>query len=151
MDKYIYDWHKVSDFLPKEDLTKDKIGTGKSREVLVVLVDEDTGKKLRRVAYYDYHKSVWKQKMILKDLPFDSHVKVTHWQEIDGLPMGDFERPADRQKVKWKRDSEYEGVYIESEDLFTIGFDNEADFIFASFVESWKPLNENKVEIHHEK
>jgi hypothetical protein len=52
-------------------------------------------------------------------------------------------RPKDKQKVSFTgEDGEsYEGMFIDSEDMFFIGFEDSGDFLYASQVESWKPLD----------
>ena len=57
----------------------------------------------------------------------------------------------DGQKVTFKptennnaNNLEFDGVYIKSEDMFFIGFENEGDFYFSNRVAFWKQYNENK-------
>ena len=52
-------------------------------------------------------------------------------------------RPKDNQRVSFTDDNgeKHEGIYIEDEDMFFIGFDDTGDFIFASQIDSWTPLD----------
>lgn len=52
-------------------------------------------------------------------------------------------RPQDNQKVLFtdEEGNEHEGLYIEDEDMFFIGFDDTGDFLYAMQVQSWKPLD----------
>jgi len=52
-------------------------------------------------------------------------------------------RPKDNQKVSFTDgDGEtFEGIFIADEDMFFIGFEETGDFLYASQIESWKPLD----------
>ena len=60
----------------------------------------------------------------------------------------DVNKPADGQKVAFKPvlgdfdidDITYEGVYIEKEDMFFIGFGEDGDFLFSFQVSFWKSI-----------
>jgi hypothetical protein len=60
-------------------------------------------------------------------------------------------KPKDGQKIEFKVNneklksnfshSEKKGLYIESEDMFFVGFENESDdFYFSWYVLCWRPL-----------
>lgn len=64
------------------------------------------------------------------------------WYSVDA------KRPEDGQKVAFKPllddfdvdDITYEGIYIKSEDMFFIGFEDEGDFLFSFGVSFWKTI-----------
>jgi len=135
-------WHPTKKMFPPELKTKDGFGAGISEEVIVIVRDLDTGKDLRRIAYYDFRRSVWKQKMIITDVDFDPSVEILYWQHLGQLLFDNYEKPLNYQKVNFIHESiEFEGYYIEDEDLFMIGFSDECDFIYRQFVSSWRAFN----------
>lgn len=56
-------------------------------------------------------------------------------------------KPKDNQKVKFKpKNSEkiYEGLFIEQEDMFFVGFENQSqNFYFSQFIEKWTDFEES--------
>lgn len=55
--------------------------------------------------------------------------------------MEQLNKPLDNQKVIFTDldGKKHEGTYIESENIFCIGFSESCDFLFAWQIESWKP------------
>jgi hypothetical protein len=63
----------------------------------------------------------------------------------------DLQLPQDGQKVTFKptennnaNNLEFDGIYIKSEDMFFIGFEETGDFLFSSQVAFWKLCDERK-------
>jgi hypothetical protein len=63
----------------------------------------------------------------------------------------DLELPLDGEKVTFKpikndkKDSlEFHGIYIFSEDMFFIGFEDEGDFLFSNQVAFWRKYEDGK-------
>jgi len=139
-------WKKIKDGLPPEDKTADGIGTGKSKNVLVVFANHQYTPpvKLTRVAHYDFRLSKWK--LPLNSLPETETVlgqsnEPIHWTD---LPM---ELPFDNQLVLFRVkyiDKETLAVYNEQEDSFMLAnpdgtLNEQVDFVFSQFIESWRP------------
>lgn len=62
-------------------------------------------------------------------------------------------KPYDNQVVEFKptaemdeQDVTYEGLYIESDDLFFIGFAERGDFIHSPFVAFWRPIDKEGID-----
>ncbi len=51
-------------------------------------------------------------------------------------------KPKDNQKVRFTdfNGKTYDGLYIQSEDMFFIGFEESGDFLFRLQVKSWKEI-----------
>ena len=54
------------------------------------------------------------------------------------------ERPKDNQHISFKdkKGNEHEGIFIEDENMFFIGFEETGDFLYFAEVVSWKPLED---------
>ena len=59
----------------------------------------------------------------------------------------DVKKPYDNQVVAFKpiteqdeQDVTYEGIYIESDDLFFVGFNSTGDFVHTQFCAFWRPI-----------
>lgn len=58
--------------------------------------------------------------------------------------MINMERPKDNQHISFKdkKGNEHEGIFIEDENMFFIGFEETGDFLYFAEVVSWKPLED---------
>lgn len=70
-------------------------------------------------------------------------MKVEFWHSADI-------KPQDNQKIRFKTYVSaqiYEGLFIEKEDMFFVGFGDKSDDFFFSFqIEKWQQLDESKTE-----
>lgn len=134
------DWNFLKDEkFPPEAKNENGIGTRKSIPVKVLFNSLDQA--YFRIAVYDFQNSHWIIEIGANGDPYaqilPNVVKALAWSRIIQ------DRPNDNDKIEWL---DYDGrrckgYYVESEDMFTVGFANEVqEWSYGNTILVWKPI-----------
>jgi hypothetical protein len=141
-------WNMIDQgkILPPESKNQSGIGTRLSEQVLVLFkskleVSDETN--FYRVAYYDFVFSNWYIK--ISPAICGVQVKMTESEPIawKKIKLTKDDRPMDGQKIKWTSLDGFKavGLYVEQEDMFTVGFEDEVEqWSYGNEILEWLPI-----------